>query len=163
MSDPSKNANTDAAVQPWHAAYPTPKSTVPSISKVEVLNWLRDGRQSGKDFVLVDVRRTDHEGGTIRGSLNLPAQSLYPSIPTLYSLLSSGSGSGNVKQVVWYCGSCGGRGPRAAAWFADYLERQNDTTLQSLVLEGGIKGWAASGTEYTEWMDEYDANVWAKN
>lgn len=42
------------------------------------------------------------QGGTIRGSLNLPAQSLYPTIPTLYSLLSNSG----VKHVVWYCGQC---------------------------------------------------------
>jgi arsenical-resistance protein 2 len=34
--------------------------------------------------------------------------------------------------------------------------------MQSLILEGGIKGWAAAGPEYTELMDEYDANVWTK-
>ncbi|KAJ5257228.1 hypothetical protein N7478_013332 [Penicillium angulare] len=146
MSDPSKNATTDAAVQPWHAAYPDPKSTVPSVSRAEVLNWLRDGRQSGKDFVLVDVRRTDHELAAASAS-ETPENPIYSRDYTLWLVF----------------GSCGGRGPRAAAWFADYLERQNDTTLQSLVLEGGIKGWAASGTEYTEWMDEYDASVWAKN
>lgn len=34
--------------------------------------------------------------------------------------------------------------------------------LQSLVLEGGVKGWVAAGEEYTEWMDEYEASVWKK-
>lgn len=59
-------------------------------------------------------------------------------------------------------GSCNGRGPRTANWFADYLAQQQDTTMQSLILEGGIKGWAAAGPEYTELMDEYDASVWTK-
>ena len=40
------------------------------------------------------------QGGTIRGSLNLPAQSLYPSIPTLYAVLSAA----RVEKVIWYCG-----------------------------------------------------------
>lgn len=40
------------------------------------------------------------QGGTIRGSINLPAQTLYPTIPTIYSLLSQSP----VKEVVWYCG-----------------------------------------------------------
>ncbi|KAJ5647629.1 arsenate reductase (Arc2) [Penicillium lividum] len=150
----TSNSATDTPAQPWHAAYPTPKSTAPAVSRVEVLKWLQEGR---KDFILVDLRRSDFEGGTIRGSLNLPAQTLYPSLPTLYTALAGG----NVKQVLWYCGSSGGRGTRAAAWFADYLENQ-DTDLQSLVLEGGIKGWVASGKDYTEWMDGYDASVWAK-
>ncbi|KAF7591035.1 hypothetical protein BBP40_002053 [Aspergillus hancockii] len=142
---------------PWHAAYPAPKNVAPTISRQELLQWIRDGKKAGVDFILVDVRRTDFEGGTIRGSLNLPAQSLYPTIPTLYSLVSSSS----VKHVIWYCGSSGGRGTRTGGWFADYLEERQDASVKSLVLEGGIKGWAAAGKEYTELMDEYDESVWA--
>lgn len=40
------------------------------------------------------------QGGTIRGSLNLPCQSLYPTRPALYTLLKSGG----VENVIWYCG-----------------------------------------------------------
>ncbi|GKZ57946.1 hypothetical protein AnigIFM49718_003749 [Aspergillus niger] len=97
-------------------------------------------------------------GGTIRGSINLPAQTLYPTIPSIYSLLSQSP----VKEVVWYCGSSKGRGVRAASWFADYIELQGETRLRSLVLEGGIKGWATAGKEYTDLMDEYDASAWAE-
>ncbi|GAB1199023.1 hypothetical protein APSETT444_008355 [Aspergillus pseudonomiae] len=143
---------------PWHAAYPAPRTTAAKLPRQELLQWLKEGKQPGKDFVLVDLRRADFEGGTIRGSLNLPAQSLYPTIPTLYTLLSASK----VESVIWYCGSSAGRGTRAGGWFADYLQDQGDTTLKSLVLEGGIKGWAAAGPEYTELMDEYDASFWAK-
>ncbi|GLA28332.1 hypothetical protein AnigIFM63326_005904 [Aspergillus niger] len=79
-------------------------------------------------------------------------------IPTIYSLLSQSP----VKEVVWYCGSSKGRGVRAASWFADYIELQGETRLRSLVLEGGIKGWATAGKEYTDLMDEYDASAWAE-
>lgn len=109
----------------------------------------------------------------------MPAQSLYRTIPTLYSLVSNST----VKYVIWYCGefdwihkiatswnantdlhsgSSAGRGTRAAGWFADYLEDQQDTEVKSLVLSGGIKGWAAAGPEYTSLMTEYDASVWTK-
>ncbi|KAJ9161168.1 hypothetical protein NKR19_g2551 [Coniochaeta hoffmannii] len=44
---------------------------------------------AGKDFILVDLRKADHEGGTIRGSINLPAQSLWPTIPTLYKMFKA--------------------------------------------------------------------------
>lgn len=59
-------------------------------------------------------------------------------------------------------GSCGGRGTRAAGWFADYLQEKGDTALQNWTLQGGIKEWVAAGPEYTEWMDEYDRGVWVK-
>ncbi|CRL19553.1 Rhodanese-like [Penicillium camemberti] len=147
-----------SAELPWHAAYPAPRGAASSISREELLQWIREGKQAGKDFLLVDLRRTDYEGGTIQGSLNLPAQSLYPTIPTLYSLVSNSS----VKYVIWYCGSSAGRGTRASGWFADYLEDQQDTEVKSLVLSGGIKGWAAAGPDYTSLMDGYDASVWTK-
>ena len=59
-------------------------------------------------------------------------------------------------------GSSGGRGTRAAGWFADYLEAKHDKEVKSLVLLGGIKGWAAAGPEYTSLMDGYDTSVWTK-
>lgn len=46
---------------PWHAAYPAPKATPDALSRQELLQWFREGKQAGRDFVLVDVRRTDFE------------------------------------------------------------------------------------------------------
>ncbi|KAJ5809989.1 Rhodanese-like domain-containing protein [Penicillium pulvis] len=146
------------ACLPWHAAYPAPRTVASSISRLELLGWMKEGKKVGKDYILIDLRRTDFEGGTIRGSLNLPAQSLYPTIPTLYSVFSQA----RVSKVIWYCGSSRGRGTRAAGWFAGYLEEQKDGGMESLVLEGGIKGWAAAGEDYTRLMDEYDESKWTE-
>lgn len=57
-------------------------------------------------------------------------------------------------------GSCNGRGPRTAGWFADYLAEKRDTSMQSCILEGGIKGWVKAGGEYVDLMEEYDASKW---
>ncbi|MCJ1367173.1 hypothetical protein MMC16_006305 [Acarospora aff. strigata] len=99
---PSSTAPVPKPEQPWHAAYPTPRNSDPrAVTRSEILQWLKDGQVPGQDFVLVDLRRADHEGGTIRGSINLPAQSLYASIPTLYTLFSAAE----VKKVIFYCGA----------------------------------------------------------
>ncbi|OQE25153.1 hypothetical protein PENSTE_c006G01740 [Penicillium steckii] len=148
-------ASVDSS-QPWHAAYPTPTSQAAALPRQEVLQWLEGDRVNGKDFLLIDVRRDDFKGGTVRGSLNLPAQSFYTTLSTVYTLvLNSG-----VKDVVFYCGSCGGRGTRVAGWFSDYLKEKQNASIKSFILEGGIKGWAAAGPEYIQWMDEFDASVW---
>ncbi|EGX46912.1 hypothetical protein AOL_s00097g338 [Orbilia oligospora ATCC 24927] len=142
---------------PWHAAFPSPRTTKPgALTRKDVLELLQ--KEGSKDFVLVDLRRNDYEGGTIRGSINLPAQSLYPTIPTLYDLFKAGS----VKQVIWYCGSSGGRGTRAAGWFADHIDDKGDTEMKSVILEGGIKGWVKGGNEYTETMIGYAEEAWSK-
>lgn len=44
----------------WYEAYPAPKSEAVGISQSELLAMLEDGKEAGKDFVLVDLRRNDH-------------------------------------------------------------------------------------------------------
>jgi arsenical-resistance protein 2 len=46
---------------PWHAAFPAPKSTVATISRSDFLESIKEGKKAGKDFILVDLRRNDHE------------------------------------------------------------------------------------------------------
>ncbi|KAK2795795.1 hypothetical protein FQN52_003645 [Onygenales sp. PD_12] len=150
---------------PWHALFPAPKSKAPTISRAEVLGWLEqreknEGEGGVVDYVLVDLRRVDYEGGTISTSINLPAQSLYPTIPSLYTIFKQAG----IKKVIFYCGSSAGRGTRAGGWFADYISEKEaggePSGMQSLVLEGGIKGWVKAGEEYVEKMDGYEEAVW---
>ncbi|EHA55179.1 hypothetical protein MCOR27_007500 [Pyricularia oryzae] len=152
------SAQEPGSIQPWHAAYPPPKNAQPaSLTREELLQMIKAADSVAKrDFVLVDLRRTDLVGGMIRGSINLPAQSLYPTIPALYSLFKAAG----LRKIVWFCSSSRGRGNRAAGWFSDYLADRGDGEMESLVLVEGIKGWATSGDEFVEWMDEYEAAVW---
>lgn len=47
----------------WHSAYPAPRNTEPGkMMREELLGLLKtDGKFAGRDFVLVDLRRNDHE------------------------------------------------------------------------------------------------------
>ncbi|KAG7289909.1 hypothetical protein NEMBOFW57_006286 [Staphylotrichum longicolle] len=152
-------ADSTPAPAPWYAAYPAPKSEVVTISREEVLALLKATPVEKRDFVLVDLRRNDFEGGTIRGSINLPAQSLPLTLPSVYALFKTAG----LRKVIFYCGSSTGRGSRATGWLADHIASVEDKDMKSLALLGGIKGWAAAGDEYVEWMDGYDAAVWAKS
>lgn len=59
------------------------------ISVVTIMMWVTQVMPLNQDWLIV--------GGTIKGSLNLPAQSLHQSLPTFYDLcLAAG-----VKQVIW--------------------------------------------------------------
>ncbi|KAF3038544.1 hypothetical protein E8E12_008786 [Didymella heteroderae] len=153
-------ASVTSPPPPWHAAYPAPRTTPVTILREDVLNMIkRSASTSSKEYILVDLRRNDHEGGTICGSINLPAQSLYPTIPTLYTLFKSAG----LRKIIWYCSSSKGRGNRAAGWFADYIADQGDGEMKSLALAEGVKGWAMAGDEYVQWMLEYDAKVWLQS
>jgi len=65
-----------------------------------------------------------------------------------------------VKKVVWYCGSSKGRGSRAAGWFDDYIKDQGNKEMRSVILEGGVAGWAGAGEEYVKLMDGYVESAW---
>ncbi|ETN41556.1 uncharacterized protein HMPREF1541_03492 [Cyphellophora europaea CBS 101466] len=163
LASPLSRRNTATDEQPWHAAFPEPRhkaDSIPDVEKEDVLALLKDGKEPGSrgGFLLVDVRRNDHEGGTIKGSINLPAQTLYHSLGTLLRLCQAAG----VKEVAFYCGSSSGRGPRCAGWFADYLDDQGvkEDEVRSVVLEGGIKGWVKGGKDYIQYMDGYDKSTW---
>ncbi|KAJ6590523.1 Rhodanese-like domain-containing protein [Mycena vulgaris] len=118
----------------WHAAFPTPTSKPDSIKPADLATMIRD-KEIMKDYLVVDVRRTDFEGATIAGCLNLPAHSFYPTLSTIVALLSA------VPMVVFHCGSSQGRGPRTAGWYQDALDAKGSSTSRAVVLEGGIKAW----------------------
>jgi arsenical-resistance protein 2 len=89
---------------PWWEKFPVATRTAPTYSKETLLrqfNILGDILNAGT--LLIDVRRTDHEGGTIRGSLNMPAQSFYMHMATLYRLCH-GDGINVISRVMFYCG-----------------------------------------------------------
>ena len=57
-------------------------------------------------------------------------------------------------------GSSRGRGTRAAGLFDDLLNEQNETSIRSVTLSGGIKGWVSAGPDYQAYMNEYEEDVW---
>ena len=80
---------------------------------------------------------TSSQTGYVRTSINLPAQSLYQSLPTLLPLLSK------VPQVIFYCKACTivSRGARGAAYYQDFLDAHGIKESRALILRGGIQGW----------------------
>lgn len=107
------------------------------------------------NMLIIDVRRTDYEGGAIRGSLNIPAQGFWWNRGMLYELAYKA----DIEWVVFTCGSSSGRGPRCAAWFLEHVRNvAEDNDMGVMVLEGGVKGWVKAG--YTQFMDGYREEHW---
>ncbi|OCB87897.1 P-loop containing nucleoside triphosphate hydrolase protein [Sanghuangporus baumii] len=137
MADQS-NA-TPSATPSWAAGLPEPLSAPEGITAETLAEFIKTGsKTSGKDYVVVDVRRTDFENYAIPGAINLPAQSFYPTRTGVVSVLS------NIPLVIFHCQSCGSltsRGRTVAAYYQDVLNEKGITTSKALYLEGGIKGW----------------------
>ncbi|KAJ9619885.1 hypothetical protein H2203_008159 [Taxawa tesnikishii (nom. ined.)] len=133
---------------------PRPSSTAPLMPRnraMQILSLTGVG-----SLLIIDVRRTDYEGGAIRGSLNIPAQGFWWNRGILYELAYKA----DVEWVVFTCGSSNGRGPRCAGWFLDYIRSIGEEDMQVMTLEGGIKGWVKAGPQYTRLMDGYKEDYW---
>ncbi|CAD0046296.1 unnamed protein product, partial [Aureobasidium pullulans] len=117
---------------------------------------IETGKRPGVDFILIDLRRADHEEQYRVQSIYLlkactqPYQHCMLCSKLLGSPRLSGIAALPVEEV------------RAAAWFADYLNDCHDDRelMESVILLDGIKGWAGAGDEYIAKMQEYDAEIW---
>ncbi|KAI6016230.1 Rhodanese-like domain-containing protein [Pisolithus marmoratus] len=129
------NVSLESALRDWWIAYPTPASDVPYLDCGNVAKMVSSGSGEQGDYVVIDVRRKDHAGGHVRGSVQCPAQTFYDDLPSFYERF------GEKKQVIFYCGSSNGRGPRCARWYQDYLNDKGETRSEAFVMKGGIKEW----------------------
>lgn len=51
--------------KPWYEAFPPARCQIPaSLSSAELLHALNQGEKPGVDFILVDLRRNDHDVGS---------------------------------------------------------------------------------------------------
>lgn len=154
------------------AASSTPVKRALDLS-VKAAHAMLHGRAQGEEpsFLIVDVRRTDIEVGSlpscpngnatdvsqenapylIPGAINLPAQTFQATLPALYPILSRSVQDYKLflpvlmpryEMVIFHCSSSNGRGPRCANWYQEELDRRNDTKSQAMILTGGIKAWA---------------------
>ncbi|KAJ9477966.1 hypothetical protein PHBOTO_001548 [Pseudozyma hubeiensis] len=129
----------------WQKVYGEPTTKPGSISVDELTAWFHD-KTPGKDFVVVDVRRSDCDY-ILPGAINLPAHSLPATLAILAPMLST------IPKLVFHCNSSKGRGTRAAGWVADAFvkmhtqtgaseaQAQQSIAQQVLILTGGIIAW----------------------
>lgn len=112
-------------------------------------------------LLIIDLRlpTKDYAGGSVRGSLNIPAQGFYWNRGILYELAYKA----DIEWVVFTCGSCkeGSRGDRCARWFLQHVrETAGDQDMHVSVLDGGMKGWVAGGEKYWALMDGFERSAW---
>ncbi|KAI9452670.1 hypothetical protein F5148DRAFT_985887 [Russula earlei] len=116
----------------WALSFPQPRSR-PSSMSPDALQRLMTTKVAAVDFIVIDVRRTDVDV-VVSGAINLPAQTFYPLLPTLTTILEK------IPIVVFYCSSSLGRATRCAGWFEDVL--LSDSKCKVFILEGGMKAWS---------------------
>ncbi|KAG6824624.1 hypothetical protein H0H92_006313 [Tricholoma furcatifolium] len=126
----------------WWDVYPQVQSSPAQISIEELETFMRGSPAPGK-FAVIDVRRNDYEGGHVRGSENWHAQTFYDNLPTFFEKHKE------TEQVIFYCSSSSGRGPR----YQDYLNKNEVTSSTAYVLRGGIKAWLGKYSDQSELVE----------
>ncbi|KAI9458735.1 S-adenosyl-L-methionine-dependent methyltransferase [Boletus coccyginus] len=137
-SSTTADSAPESALKNWWDAYPASASSASGLGCGDVADLIRNPELGAKDFVVVDVRRNDHAGGHVRGSVQQPAQTFYDDLPKFYEEYKE------TKQVIFYCGSSRGRGPRCAKWYRDYLDQQGNTESKAFCMTGGANEWVSS-------------------
>ncbi|RKO90525.1 Rhodanese-like domain-containing protein [Blyttiomyces helicus] len=110
----------------------------------------------GKDFVIVDVRDLDFEGGgNIPGCLNAPSH-LFLAQPEVFVQKFAG-----VKQVIFHCALSQVRGPKCAQRFHSTLTATGGSTDQQVyILRGGFGAWQALYKNEPSLVEQYNAGMW---
>lgn len=106
----------------WWDAFPPYKAECDRLEASQVKALLQASSPTAsnptkKTFLLVDVRRTDWEGGTVSTSINLPAHTLYQTRPVVYQLCKQAG----IETIIFYCGKAMDRSSRRVH-YADVVQ-----------------------------------------
>ena len=76
---------------PWYSKYPVARTQIPaSISREYLLNMIKSGKD---DFILIDLRRTDHEVPNHLNSLFIPEQLIMEEIGRNHTWIDQSPGA----------------------------------------------------------------------
>ncbi|KAJ3070404.1 hypothetical protein HDU98_006588 [Podochytrium sp. JEL0797] len=144
----------------WWDAFPAPKSTPERWTHDQVAALIQSpDAVAGRDYVVVDVRRADFGGGTVKGAINVHAQTFYENLDEFVGKHKE------VPRVFFFCNSSSqtatkiGRGPRCAMWYQDALDARGIKTSKAFILAAGIKGWVEQHKD-DGLVEGYDAEFW---
>ncbi|KAF9436255.1 hypothetical protein BGZ76_004483 [Entomortierella beljakovae] len=134
----------------------TKNTSTPAIVESDTVEQLFKDKTkiSGKDYLVIDVRGEDHNGGHVAGSLNFPLDKLPERLPELIKEHS------NVPQLYFYCGQSQKRGPQGASIWAEGQSEELAAKQQVNVLKGGFVEWQRKHKGDKNLIENYDEEYW---
>ncbi|CAG8680416.1 7185_t:CDS:2 [Ambispora leptoticha] len=131
-------------------------STVEFVNPEELAKLIKDkSKVPGKDYVVIDVRGDDFEGGNIPGCVNVPSGVFVDNLQHLIKEYSQ------VPQIVFHCALSQVRGPKYARIYREALMLNSIKTNQKiLILSGGFGEWQRRFKSDVELVEKYDEEFW---
>jgi len=125
------------------------------ITNQELRALILSDKKPRKDYVVVDVRDDDREGGHIKHSHWAPSTSFYDNVDELVK------DNKDLETVIFHCAMSQQRGPKAARIYAEALaDKYPDSTQQVLVLRGGFIDFQALYRKEPELVEAWNAEFW---
>ncbi|KAJ3091047.1 hypothetical protein HK102_001867 [Quaeritorhiza haematococci] len=115
-------------------------------------------KKAGVDYLIVDVRGDDFEGGHIPKCKNIPSDEFLVKVSQYVDEFRS------VKKVVFHCALSQVRGPKCASRYYAALANQEPQRQQEvLTLRGGFTTWQAKYKKRPELVQDYNEEFWEYN
>ncbi|RUP46182.1 Rhodanese-like domain-containing protein [Jimgerdemannia flammicorona] len=112
--------------------------------------------KSGKDYLVVDVRDDDFEGGHIPEAIHIRSSILLDKLDDLVNEYA------NVPKIVFHCVMSQVRGPKSAQMYKETLSLNGIQTQQQVyVLRGGFRQWQARFKNDPDMIADYRPELWA--
>ncbi|RHZ62401.1 hypothetical protein Glove_340g14 [Diversispora epigaea] len=134
--------------------------TIPSIEHInhdELKDLIKDkSKIPGKDYLVVDVRDDDYEGGNIPNSINRQSSKIHDSVENLISEYNK------VPQIIFTCALSKVRGPKCARIYSEelFLNKGIKTDQKVQVLKNGFEGWQSYYKDDPELVENYNKEIW---
>ncbi|SCU79143.1 LAFA_0B01046g1_1 [Lachancea sp. 'fantastica'] len=134
------------------------------IDAPELFKWLQLGHSaSNEPFRIIDVRGSDHVGGHIKGSFNVPYRQIRDDEDKCRELrdrLRSAAAGSSVVNCVFHCALSQQRGPSAAMKFLRQLGDDDLSKFKIYVLRGGFNHWQSLYGEDQSVTESYQKDLW---
>ncbi|PBK75009.1 Rhodanese-like protein [Armillaria solidipes] len=128
------------------------------ITNDELAAVIKSDKVPHKDYLVVDVRDDDFEGGNIKNAINYPSSTFWNDVDELVKKTKE------VPLVVFHCALSQVRGPKAARVYAE--TRQNvleESPLKAdvAILKDGFTQFQVKFKDDAELVEKWDKDVWA--
>ncbi|CAG8574451.1 13567_t:CDS:2 [Ambispora gerdemannii] len=126
------------------------------VDAEELAKLIKDkSKVPGKDYVVIDVREDDFEGGNIPGCVNVPSSVF---VDNLHQMIK---GYSQVPQIIFHCALSQVRGPKSARIYQEALTLNSIKTNQKiLILSGGFVEWQKRYKSDAELVEKYNEKFW---
>ena len=113
------------------------ESPLPQVEPVELLTIMgvdsndANSSPSNTNYIIVDVRDDDFNGGNLVGAVNYPSITFESKLDELYNKCA------DKNQVIFHCAYSKQRGPTCARQFIEYIDKNALPNKDVKVLSGG--------------------------